>query len=87
MPHVLGAFPHFNRFTAVCVSTNEGGPQLLGGSAIGIEISPDIHLDIWWMSLVQLLNVTGPAGLHFVLLCQEPTTLYYNCSTLRDGLG
>ena len=37
--------------------------------------------------LVQPLKVTGPTGLHFGLLCQEPTTLCSNCSTLRDGLG
>ena len=36
MPQIPGALPHFKRFTAACVSTNEGGPQLIGGSAIGI---------------------------------------------------
>ena len=40
-----------------------------------------------WNSLVQLHKVAGPAGLHVGLLCEEPTTLRSNCSTLRDGLG
>ena len=35
MPRIPGALPHFSRFTAVCVSTNESFLQLLGGSAIG----------------------------------------------------
>ena len=47
----------------------------------------DIQLDSWWISLVQPLKVTGPAGLQFGLLCQEPPTLCSNCSTPRDGLG
>jgi len=34
MPRIPGASPHFNRFTAACVSTNEGGPQLIGGSTV-----------------------------------------------------
>jgi len=49
--------------------------------------TPDIQLDSWWISLVQPLKVTGLAGLHFGFLCQEPTTLCSNCSTLWDGLG
>ena len=49
--------------------------------------TPDIQLDSWWISLVQPLKVTGPAGLHFRLLCQEPNTLCSNCSTPRVGLG
>ena len=36
IPQIPGALPHLNRFTAACVSKNEGGPQLIGGSAIGI---------------------------------------------------
>jgi len=36
MPQIIGALPHFNRFTAAHVSTHEGGSQLIGGSAIGI---------------------------------------------------
>ena len=36
MPQIPGALPHFNRFTAAGVSTNEGGPQLIGGTAKGI---------------------------------------------------
>ena len=35
MPQIPGALPHFNRFTTACVSSNEGGPQLIGGSAVG----------------------------------------------------
>ena len=49
--------------------------------------TPDIQHDSWWISLVQMLKVTGPAGLLFGLHCQYPTTLHSNCSTLRDGLG
>ena len=49
--------------------------------------TPDVQLDSWWISLVQLLKVTGPADLHFGLLCQEATTLCSNCSTPRDALG
>ena len=30
------SFTHFNWFTTACVSTSEGGPQLIGGSATGI---------------------------------------------------
>ena len=47
----------------------------------------DIQLNSWWISLVQLLKVTGPVGLLFGLLCQEPTTIPSNCSTPKDGLG
>ena len=36
MPQIPGALPHFKRFTAACVSTNEGGSKLIGGSTIGI---------------------------------------------------
>jgi len=36
MPQIPGALPHFNQLTAACVSTNEGGSQLIGGSAFGI---------------------------------------------------
>ena len=86
MPQIPGALPHFNRFTASCVSTNKAGLQLIGGSAIGI-VTPDIQLDSWWINLVQPLKVTGPMGLHFGLLCQKPTTLRSNCSTPKDGLG
>ena len=49
--------------------------------------TPDVQLNRWWISLVQPLKGTGPAGLHFGLLFQEPTTLCSNCSTPRDGLG
>ena len=84
MPRIPGALPHFNRFTTACVSTSEGGPQSIVGSAtmIGLDIStPDVQLDIWWISLVQLLKVTGAVCLHFRLFCQEPTTLCSHCNT------
>ena len=86
MPQIPGALPHFNRFTAVCVSTNKGGSQLIRRSAKGTVTPPDIQLSSWLISRVQPLKVTGPAGLHFGLLCQEPTTLHSNCSSPRDGL-
>ena len=49
--------------------------------------TPDIQHNSWWISLAQPLNVTGPAGLHFRLLCQEPTTLRSNSSAPRNTLG
>ena len=49
--------------------------------------TPDVQLDSWWISLVQPLKVTDPAGLYFGLLSQQRTTLRSNCSILRDGLG
>ena len=87
MPQITGALPPLNWFTAACVSTNEGGSQLIGGSAIGIVYTPNIQINSWWVSLVQPFNVTGPAGLHFGLLCQAPIILLSNCSIPRDRLG
>ena len=63
----------------------EGGLQLIGGSAIGI-VTPGIQFNSWWISLVEPLKVIGTVGLHFQILCQEPTTFCSNCSTPRDRL-
>ena len=67
MPQILEALPHFNRFTAAYVSTNEGGSVDWRVSNRDSNIT-DVELNKWWVSLVQLLKVTGPAGLHFGLL-------------------
>ena len=59
---------------------------LIGGSAIRIVTPLTSNLTAGgsaWYSR----SVTGPAGLHFGLLCQEPTTLCSKYSTPRDRLG
>ena len=72
MPQIPGALHHFNRFTAACVSTNEDGSQVIGGSAIGIVTSLTFNSTAGWIGLEQLPKATDPAGLHFRLLCQKP---------------
>ena len=48
--------------------------------------TPDIQLDSRWISLVHPLKVTGPAGLHLRLLCQEPPIIQPGPATLVNDI-
>ena len=85
MPQIPGALPHFNWFTAACF--HKKWTTVDWRVSNGDSNTPYIQLNSWWISLVQPLKLSGPTGLHFGLLCQDPTTLCSNCCTPRDGLG
>ena len=85
MPQIPVASPRFNRFTAARFHKRRW--TIVDWRVSNRDCNTlDVQLDSWWIRLVQPLKVTGPAGLHFRLLCQEPTTLCSNCSAPRDGL-
>ena len=87
MPKIPGALPHFNRFTEVLCFHERRWTTVDWRVSNRDCNTSDVQLDSWWISLVQPLKVTGPAGLHFGILCQEPIFLCSNCSTPRDGIG